>query len=110
MHEMKLNPAPFGMIKSGRKTIELRLFDEKRQKIKVGDGITFTNTETGEKLIKTVKALHRFDSFEALYSALPLLQCGYTEEDVDTARPSDMAQYYSPEEQAQYGVIGIELC
>jgi len=110
MHEMKLNPAPFGMIKCGRKTIELRLFDEKRQKIKVGDGITFTNTETGEKLTKTVKALHRFESFEALYNALPLLQCGYTEDDVATARPSDMAQYYSPEEQAQYGVIGIELC
>ena len=110
MHEMKLNPAPFGMIKSGRKTIELRLFDEKRRKIKVGDDIAFTNTETGEKLTKTVKALHRFDSFEALYNALPLLQCGYTEEDVATACPSDMAQYYSPEEQAQYGVIGIELC
>ena len=110
MHEMKLNPAPFGMIKSGRKTIELRLFDEKRRKIKVGDRITFTNTETGENLTKNVKALHRFESFEALYNALPLLQCGYTEEDVATAHPSDMAQYYSPEEQAQYGVIGIELC
>lgn len=110
MHEMKLNPAPFGMIKSGRKTIELRLFDEKRRKIKVGDGITFTNTETDEKLTKTVKALHRFDSFEELYRSLPLLRCGYTEDDVATAHPSDMAQYYSPEEQAQYGVIAIELC
>ena len=109
-HEMKLNPAPFAMIKSGRKTIELRLFDEKRRKIKVGDGITFTNTDTGEKLTKTVKALHRFDSFETLYKTLPLLQCGYTEADVDNAHPSDMAQYYSPEEQAQFGVVGIELC
>ena len=109
MHEMNLNPVPFGMIRSGRKTIELRLFDEKRQKIKVGDGITFMNTETGEQLTKTVKALHRFDSFEALYNALPLLQCGYTEADVDKAHPSDMAQYYSPEAEAQYGVVGIEL-
>lgn len=110
MHEMKLNPAPFGMIQSGKKTIELRLFDEKRRKINEGDGITFTNTETGEQLTKTVKTLHRFDSFEALYNALPLLQCGYTEEDVATADPSDMAQYYSPEAQARYGVVGIELC
>ena len=110
MHEMKLNPAPFAQIKSGKKTIELRLFDEKRQTIKVGDRITFTNTETGEKLTKTVKALHRFDSFETLYKTLPLLQCGYTEADVANAHPSDMAQYYSPEEQAQFGVVGIELC
>ena len=72
--------------------------------------ITFTNTDTGEKLTKTVKALHRFDSFETLYKTLPLLQCGYTEADVDNAHPSDMAQYYSPEEQAQFGVVGIELC
>ena len=110
MHEMKLNPAPFGMIKRGRKTIELRLLDEKRRKIKVGDNITFSNTETGEQLTKTVTALHRFDSFETLYKTLPLLQCGYTEADVDNAHPSDMAQYYSQEEQAQFGVVGIELC
>ena len=110
MHEMKLKPAPFAQIKSGRKTIELRLLDEKRRKIQIGDKITFTNTETGEQLTKTVKALHRFDSFAALYSALPLLQCGYTEETVASAHPSDMAQYYDPEEQAQFGVIGIELC
>ena len=110
IHNLNLHSRPFEMIRSGRKTIELRLYDEKRQKIKVGDRITFTNTETGEKLTKTVKALRRFDSFETLYKTLPLLQCGYTEADVDNAHPSDMAQYYPPEEQAQFGVVGIELC
>ena len=110
MHQMKLHPTPFEKIKRGEKTIELRLFDGKRQKIKAGDTVTFTNTETGEQMSKTVKQLHRFDSFAELYQTLPLLQCGYTEADVDKAHPSDMAQYYSPEEQAQFGVIGIELC
>jgi len=108
-HDMKLHPGPFGMIQSGEKTIELRLYDEKRQKIRVGDTIRFTNTATGEILTKTVRKLHRFDSFEALYGALPLLQCGYTPEDIHTAHPSDMEQYYSAEEQKQYGVVGIEL-
>jgi hypothetical protein len=37
------------------------------------------------------------------------LQCGYTEDDIDTAHPSDMEQYYSVEEQKKYGVVGIEL-
>ena len=106
---MNLTPAPFSMIKSGQKTIELRLFDEKRQHIRVGDEIVFTNTESGETLRKTVAKLHRFDSFEELYRALPLLQCGYTAEDIDTAHPSDMEQYYSVEEQQKYGVVGIEL-
>ena len=108
-HHMNLNPSPFGMIKSGKKTIELRLWDEKRQLIAPGDRICFTNTATGETLTKTVAKLHRFDSFEELYRALPLLQCGYTEEDVHTARADDMAQYYSAEQQRRYGVVGIEL-
>ena len=107
---MKLNPSPFEMIRSGKKTIELRLFDEKRRQIKLGDRIVFTNTESGETLEKSVAKLHRFDSFEELYKSLPLLKCGYTENDVSGANPSDMEQYYSPEEKKKYGVVGIELC
>ncbi len=109
IHNMKLCPGPFGMIASGQKDIELRLYDEKRQKIKVGDTICFTNTETGEEMSKTVRKIHRFDSFAELYQTLSLLRCGYTAEDVDTAHPSDMGQYYSAEEQKEYGVVGIEL-
>ncbi len=108
-HEMKLHASPFEKIKSGAKTIELRLFDEKRQKIKVGDVITFTNNSNGEKIRTTVKKLHRFDTFADLYKSLALLQCGYTAEDIDQAHPSDMEQYYSAEEQNKYGVVGIEL-
>ena len=110
VHNMKLHHAPFDMIRRGEKTIELRLYDEKRRLIAPGDRICFTNTATGETLTKTVAKLHRFDSFEELYRALPLLQCGYTEGDVHTASPGDMAQYYSAEQQRRYGVVGIELC
>ena len=108
-HELKLHASPFEKIKSGMKTIELRLYDEKRQKIKAGDDIIFTNTENGEKMCATVKKLHLFDSFEKLYEKLPLLQCGYTAENVARAHPSDMEQYYSAEEQKKYGVVGIEI-
>lgn len=106
---MKLNTEPFEMIKSGRKTIELRLFDEKRQKIKADDSIVFTETVTGEKLSVKVEKLHRFDSFDALYKSLPLRKCGYTEETIINAKPSDMDEYYSAEEQKKYGVVGIEI-
>jgi ASC-1-like (ASCH) protein len=109
LHEMKLQPSPFEKIKRGEKTIELRLYDEKRQQIKVGDRIVFTNTDSGKSLWVTVVKLHRFDSFAQLYEALPLLQCGYTVEDVDKAHPSDMEAYYSVEEQKKYGVVGIEI-
>ena len=93
-----------------QKTIELRLFDEKRQKIKVGDKIVFTDNTTSKTLNTTVVKLHRFNTFNELYKSLPVLKCGYTSENVDKATPSDMEQYYSVEEQRKYGVVGIELC
>ena len=51
----------------------------------------------------------RFANFEELYSALPLLQCGYTEEDIADAKPEDMLAYYSSEQQKKFGVVGIEI-
>lgn len=109
-HVMKLRPNPFSMIKSGQKTIELRLYDEKRQVLSVGDVIRFVNTKNETDVLDTkVKALHIFKSFDELYMHLPLLQCGYTEENVNRALPGDMEQYYSKEEQSRYGVVGIEI-
>ena len=107
--KMNLNPEPFEMIFSGQKTIELRLNDEKRQMIKVGDMIEFIQNETGEKLITNVIAIHRFASFAELYRELPLMKCGYTESDIATAKPEDMNLYYTPEQQEKYGVLGIEI-
>lgn len=108
-HQMQLQPEPFSMIKSGVKTIELRLYDEKRRKIRIGDEILFTNTENGETLAVKVLDLYVFDSFEELYKTLPLLQCGYTEQDIDSASPDDMELYYPKEKQKEYGVVGITI-
>jgi len=110
-HMMKLNPSPFKMIKEGNKTIELRLYDEKRKMISVGDTITFTNTtDSNDKLCAKVTDLFIFNSFDELYKNLPLLECGYTTEDIDVASPDDMEKYYSKEMQQQYGVVGIKIC
>ena len=62
-HFMQLQPSPFEMIRNGTKTIELRLYDEKRRKIRIGDTISFTNTESKEVLNVTVLELSVFDSF-----------------------------------------------
>ena len=108
-HRMNLNAEPFDMMKKGKKTIELRLYDEKRKQISVGDTIKFTNTESSDVLRVKVEELYLFDSFEALYERLPLLECGYTEDNVDAASARDMERYYSKEKQCQYGVVGIKV-
>ena len=46
--------------------------------------------------------------FPVFYWCL-VLERGYTEEDVGKASPSDMELYYSKEQQAQYGVVGIKI-
>lgn len=106
-HTMKLQPVPFSKIASGQKTIELRLYDEKRKAISLGDTVRFVCTASDAQLLVRVVALHRFDSFAALYAALPLTKCGYAEG--QKADPSDMEVYYSKEEQSKYGVLGIEI-
>lgn len=108
-HMMMLTPSPYEMIKNGKKTIELRLYDEKRQKIRIGDMIVFENTETEEKLVVKVTALYIYDSFESLYKELPLSECGYTEDDIKDASPDDMDIYYPKEKQKCYGVVGIRI-
>ena len=97
------------MIASGQKKIELRLYDEKRQQISIGDEIVFVNTDDGKRLQTKVLGLHIFPSFQELYATMPLLMCGYTEETLSKASPKDMERFYSPERQKQYGVIGIEI-
>ena len=107
-HEMKLAAAPFAAMENGRKAIELRLWDDKRQRIAVGDEIVFSLAgEEGRTLVRRVVALHRFDTFEELYAALPLDRCGYAVG--EDASPHDMERYYDPEDIRRLGVVGIEL-
>lgn len=107
-HQMKLKSSPFEKIKNGSKTIELRLFDEKRQKVQVGDFIEFTCFDDATQKIQTrVTALHRFSSFAELYTSLPKEKLGY--KSTDTPDPNHMDEYYTREDQDRYGVLGIEL-
>ena len=110
LHQMKLNDHPFSQIEQGIKTVELRLYDEKRRAIRVGDEIEFVHrTDSRRRLRRRVLRLHVFATFEELYAVLSLLQCGYTEQTLPTASPRDMEQYYSREEEQAWGVVGIEL-
>lgn len=109
-HLFYLNNLPFFKIYSGTKTIELRLNDEKRQKLKIGDTIIFTNRDDERQIVSVrVTALHRFDSFEELYAALPLDKCGYSGQELAYASAEDMLEYYSERDIKKYGVLGIEF-
>lgn len=105
---MKLNDFPFRKIKSGKKTIEMRLNDEKRKLLKKDDIIIFCNRNDNDKTIKVkVVDLHKFENFEQLYNKFDKIKLGYNKNEV--ASPVDMEQYYSKEDIKKYGVVGIEI-
>ncbi len=106
-HYMNLKKRPFEMIKYGHKTIELRLWDEKRSLIKINDEIVFNCND--ETLAVKVLALHKFKNFTELYNSLDLLKCGYLPEELKSAKADDMDIYYPPEKQQKYGVVSIEI-
>lgn len=106
-HEMRLNNGPFELIKNGTKTVELRLNDEKRSLLNVGDIIEFENRKTKEKIKTEIINLHKYNSFEELYKHFDKISMGYREDEI--ASPKDMEMYYPKEEQEKYGVVGIEI-
>ena len=106
-HEMRLHDVPFKKIQAGTKTIEMRLYDEKRQMIQVGDEIEFTSRTSFEKQLTKVIAIHIYSSFEEIYREYDKVSLGY---DIDEeASFTDLEKYYSKEEQEKYGVVGIEI-
>ena len=106
-HQMNLCDSPFKAIKSGYKTIEMRLYDERRKLINIGDTIEFTNLTTKETLTCLVKNLYRYNTFKELYSHHDKTTIGYKED--EKANPDDMLIYYTKEKIAKYGVVGIEI-
>ena len=108
-HYMNLVPSAFSKIADGSKTIELRLNDEKRQRINPQDTVVFNCLEAKDIITTQVSRLHKFSDFEELYKTLPLEKCGYTVAELDTAHYTDMEQYYTKEQIEKYGALGIEL-
>lgn len=94
IHKMKLNESPFERIKNGTKTIEFRLYDEKRQQIKIGDQIEFSKLpDLQEKLLVDVTELYREDTFENLFRNI------YLDKEEIIRKTQSMYQYYSPEKE-----------
>lgn len=105
IHKMKLNENSFDRIKNGTKTVEFRLYDDKRKQIKVGDKIEFSKLpELQEKLTVEVLELYQDKTFENLFRQL------YKEDEEEIKRKTQsMYEIYSRKNEKQYGVLGIRI-
>ena len=107
MHTMKVQTKYYNLLKSGVKTVELRLWDEKRQLIRAGDQINFSDlSNPDDTFMAKVVALHRAPSFDKLCKIISPQQAGFsTKEDLLNC----LEKFYTPEAQQKYGVVGIEI-
>lgn len=109
VHEMRLADEPFDMIVSGKKIIEVRLNDEKRRELSVGDIIIFyRKSHITDMCAVTVIGLRRYDNFLQLFSSERLTDTGCTDMTAEQAAQS-MYKYYSPEQEEKDGVLAIEI-
>lgn len=109
MHEMKLQPKYYDFILNGTKRIEIRLFDEKRQQIKLGDTIKFLKEPLLEESFNTkVIELLRYNNFEDMikdFDISLLSDKSMTKKELI----NELEKFYSKEKQNKYGVLGIRI-
>ena len=107
VHIMGLQAEPFEKIRSGKKTIELRLFNEKRKTIQLGDVIEFQKQPEKQETIRAeVVALLRYKTFSELFDDFPIEDFG------DTDRISlleNVHTFYTPEQEQKETVLGIKI-
>jgi len=108
-HEMHLYESAFKKIASGGKTIEIRLNDEKRRKISVGDNITFTKLPNeDEKLTVEVVELYPYATFEELYKAFDFSEFG-CEGDTMQDLLQRTYEFWGKEKIEKFGALGIRI-
>lgn len=104
---MNLQERYFDYIQTGTKRIELRLYDDKRRQIKLGDEIEFAKSDTAKLKVQVIGLL-LYNSFEELFEDLPIELLADK-----TMTKSELlgvlGEFYTDEQQQKYGVVGIRL-
>ena len=97
----------FNVVKNGTKTVEVRLYDEKRKNIKVGDKLTFLKRPLDlETIDVVVTKLEVFDSFNSLVDKYDMKDI-YLENASREDYLKLMERFYSKEDEIKYGVLAI---
>ncbi|WP_096189612.1 ASCH domain-containing protein [Evansella halocellulosilytica] len=109
IHKMRLFDEPFQAMKSGKKTVEVRLNDEKRRNVEVGDQIQFSKLPEGDESLNVeIIALDRYGTFREMYEAIPAGKFAAEERTIDemVMRTYDI---YSKEQEQMWGTLAISV-
>lgn len=103
-HTMPIMKFAYDRIVKGTKRIEMRLFDEEHQKIRLNDVIELVCIDGGERLLCLVRGLVIFERFDDLIAFFPAKLFGYDNKEEVRVR---INRRYSFEEQLTKHVVGI---
>ena len=109
MFELRLDEDIFEIVKNGTKRVEVRLYDKKRELMKVGNTLTFYKRPLLEEKIETkIIGLQRFKTIEELlnkYEMKEIYIAAFKKEEFIKL----LSRFYSKKEQEIYGFIAIEF-
>ena len=99
-YTMKSNYISFNKMKNNECHVEVRLFDKKRQQLKIGDVIEFVNSRTQEKLLTQLRGIAIFENFEDMVDYLTPQLLGYDDKDelmlrLERLYPADMVSKFN---------------
>lgn len=104
-----LHPEIFELVGEDIKDVEVRVNDEKRRKLKIGDTLLFVNRGNEEETIRVeVMDLIYYSSFEDVTKVFPMeriYKAGVSVSDYIAL----MNQFYSQEEIKKYGIVAIKF-
>lgn len=103
-YNMVLSEFPFNKIKYEGRKVDIRLFDKKRQQLKINDLIDYENFSSKEHLVCEVKGIAIFDNFSDLVDFLTPEMIGYDNKEEVIIR---LNRAYPLEEQKKFNVMGI---
>ena len=108
-HRMKLLKEPYEEIKSGRKNVEMRLYDEKRREIAVGDLIVFSlESFDKEEICAKVTDTYIYEDFHSLAENFDPESLGFAGKDPEYIS-NYMGKIYGVEEIEKYGTVAIKI-
>ena len=107
--EMKfhLHADVFEIVKNGKKDIEVRINDEKRRKLNIGDTLIFLKRPNDDEEIRAkVVGLEYYDYFYNLVDNYDMERI-YLKEYTKEQYLDEMKRFYTIEEQRDNGVVAI---
>ena len=107
--KIHLHSDVFDIVKNGAKDVEVRLYDDKRKLLNMGDELLFLKRPNDDESISVkITGLKRFDSFEELVNFYDMERL-YLPEYTKEMFLNELLRFYSIEDQKKDGVLAIEF-